>query len=370
MSAAVSFPTRRVCLVLLSGIGDVVHGLPLVNALKRDDPDRRITWIVERTPSELLQPHPSVDEVIHFDRRRGFGDVLRLRRALLGRAFDVVLDAGIYFKTAIPTFLACAPHKVGYGRDRAGDLVWLFHSDRLPPRGPRHRQEMYLELVEYLGIDTQPLEWRISITDEEREAQRRFFDELGADRVAGVVTTSAMPPKDWPPARFARLATRLQRDLGFRVVLLGGPGDREGERARSVAAGTEAEVVWALGPDLRRMVHLIDGCHLLIAPDTGPLHIARALQKPVIGLYGHTDPRRAGPYGMYEDLVVDRYNFDAEGVPYSGAVRRVHPARAGGRGGARMELIEVDDVIRKAELAMAKYVRPGTKDAGVGEVER
>lgn len=364
MIAAPGFPTRRVCLVLLSGIGDVVHGLPLVNALKRDDPDRRVTWIVERTPSALLEPHPSVDEVIHFDRRRGLRDVLRLRRALRDREFDVVLDAGIYFKTAIPTFLARAPRKVGYGRDRAGDLVWLLHGHRLPPRGPRHRQEMYLELVEYLGIDPRPLEWRISITDEEREAQRRFFDGLGAGRVAGIVTTSAMAPKDWPPTRFARLATRLEHDLGFRVVLLGGPGVREGERARRVAADTDADVVWELGPDLRRLVYLIDGCDLLIAPDTGPLHIARALETPVVGLYGHTDPRRAGPYSRYEELVVDRYNFDAEGVPYSGAVGRAHPARAGGRGRARMELIEVDNVLQKVELAAERYVPPGpAKDA-------
>jgi heptosyltransferase I len=370
MNAATGLSTRRVCLVLLSGIGDVVHGLPLVNALKRDDPERRITWIAERTPSALLEPHPSVDEVIHFDRRRGLRDVLRLRRVLRDREFDVVLDAGIYFKTAIPTFLARAPHKVGYGPDRAGDLVWLLHGHPLPPRGPRHRQEMYLELVEYLGIDPHPLEWRIRITDEEREAQRRFFHELCSDRVAGMVTTSAMPPKDWRIALFAQLAARLEHELGFRVVLLGGPGAREAERARGVAAETDVDVVWALGPDLRRLVYLIDGCDLLIAPDTGPLHIARALETPVIGLYGHTDPRRAGPYGRYEELVVDRYNLDAEGVPYSGAVGREHPARAGGRGSARMELIEVDDVMRKVELAMASHVRPGAKDAGVGEGER
>lgn len=348
-----------------------MHGLPLVNALKRDDPDRRITWIVERTPSALLQPHPSVDEIIHFDRRRGLRDVLRLRRALREREFDVVLDAGIYFKTAIPTFLAHAPQKVGYGRERAGDLVWLFHSHRLPPRGPRHRQEMYLELVEYLGIDPRPLEWRLSITDDEREAQRRFFDGLGSDRVAGIVATTAMSPKDWRPAGFAQLATRLERDLGFRVVLLGGPGAREEERARSVASETDATVVWALGPDLRRLVYLIDGCDLLIAPDTGPLHIARALETPVVGLYGHTDPRRAGPYGRYEELVVDRHNFDAEGVPYSGPVGRAHPARAGGRGRERMELIEVEDVMRTVELATERYLRMDpTKDAGVGEAER
>ena len=344
------------CLVLLSGIGDVVHGLPLVNALKRDDPKRHVTWIVERTPSALLDPQPAVDSVVHFDRRRGLKDVLRLRNELRGREFDVVLDAGIYFKSGIPTFLARANHKIGFGRDRAADLIWLLHDRRLPPRGPRHRQEMYLELVEYVGIDPLPLEWGLVITEEERGAQRGFFAGRGADRVAGIVTTTAMPPKDWPPERFAAVATSLERDHGFRVVLLGGPGAREEERARRVAAETEADLVWALGPDLRRLIYLIDGCDLLVAPDTGPLHIARALETPVVGLYGHTNPRLAGPYGLYEDLVIDRYNFDADGVPYSGEDERRHPARAGGRGRERMELIEVADVMRKVERAMERYI--------------
>jgi len=364
------FSTRRVCLVLLSGIGDVVHGMPLVNALKRDDRTRRITWIVERTPAALLDAHPAVDDVIPFDRRRGLRDVLRLRRDLRGREFDVVLNAGIYFKSGIPTFLARAQAKVGFGRDRAGDLTWLLHDRRLPPRGPRHRQEMYLELAEYLGVDPRPLQWRLTLTDAERAAQRDLFAALAARRVAGVVTTSAMEPKDWPPQRFAELATRLERELGFRVLLLGGPGAREVERARRVAETTEADTVWALSPDLRRLVYLIAGCDLIVAPDTGPLHIARALETPVVGLYGHTDPRRAGPYGMYGELVVDRHNFDAEGVPYAGPQGRQHPARAGARGAGRMELITVDDVQHKVELACERYIDATGGDCRGGEAPR
>ncbi len=353
-----SFPSRRVCLVLLSGIGDVVHGLPLVNALKRDDPQRRITWVVERSPAPLLEPHEAIDEVIRFDRKRGLTDVWALRRELRGRRFDAVLNCGIYFKSAIPTYFARAPVKLGYGSDRANDLVWLLANRRLPPHGPRHRQEMYLEFLEFLGVKSEPIEWRIAITEEERVAQAEFYRNLDARRVAAIVATSAMPPKDWPPERFAQLATALDRDFGFRVLLLGGPGEREQERARVVAARTEANAVWALGPNLRRLVYLLDGCDLLIAPDTGPLHIARALGTPVIGLYGHTDPRRAGPYGAFGDLTIDRYNYESDGRAYEGTLERPHPARAGGRGG-RMELISVEAVLEKVEHAVRGYVDAG-----------
>ncbi len=353
--------SRRICLVLQSGIGDVVHGLPLVNALKRDDPDRRITWVVERMPSPLLRPHPAVDGVVLFDRRGGLREIGSLRRQLRPLSFDLVLNCGIYFKSAIPTFMARAPHKAGYGRDRANDLVWLTANRRLPPRGARHRQDMYLEFLDLLRIEGYELEWRITITDEERNAQAAFFGDLDGERVAGIVTTTAMEGKDWAVDRFAELATALERDFGFRVVLLGGPGEREGRRARAVAEGSAAQVVWALGPDLRRLVYLIDGCDLLIAPDTGPLHLARALERPVIGLYGLTDPRRAGPYKAYADLTVDRYNFDSSGDPYAGAVERQHPARPGCRPG-RMELITVKDVLDKVELALDRHIgRGGTR---------
>jgi len=348
-------PMHSICLVLLSGIGDVVHGLPLVNALKREDPNRHITWIVEPTSSPLLEGHAAVDQVLRFHRRLGLEGARMIRNELETRRFDVVLNAGFYFKNLVPTFLARAGMKIGFDRDRAGALTWLVQHRRLPARGIRHRQEMYLELVEALGIDPRPLQWNLHITEAERREQRRFFDDLGAAPVAGVVATSAMEPKDWAAERFAALVTELERVYGYRVLLLGGPGHRESDRAHCIVEAAQAEPVWALGPDLRRLAYLLDRCDLVIAPDTGPLHIARALDRPVVGLFGHTDPRRAGPYGKYAELVVDRYNYDAEGVPYSGPEEPGHPARPGGRGARRMTLIEIDDVLEKVRLARRLY---------------
>ncbi|UCF18597.1 MAG: glycosyltransferase family 9 protein [Gemmatimonadota bacterium] len=353
--ASLEIPSRRICLVLPSGIGDVVHGLPLVNALKRDDPDRHITWIVEPTPAPLLQHHPAVDDVILFDHRQGLGAALALRRELRRRNFDLLINCGLYFKTVLPTLFARARLKLGYGRDRANDLIWLF-VDRLPPRGPRHRQDMYLEFLEPLGVTAEPVEWRIVIGERERAAAAEFFAGLRPERVAGIVTTSAMDAKDWAVDRLAAVATALERDFGFLVVLLGGPGRRETERARQVAMLSEARTVWALGPDLRWLIGLIEGCDLVIAPDTGPLHIARALGTPVIGLYGHTDPLRAGPYRAFQDLTIDRFNLEAEGRPYAGPLEREHPGRAGAR--HRMGSITVADVLERVEVAIGRYLLP------------
>ncbi len=217
----------------------MVHGLPVVNALKRDDPGRRITWVVESVPSRVLDHHPAVDEVVRYDRRGGVAAVRRLWRELRAgrRSFDVVLNCGLYFKSAVPTLIARAPHKVGYGRDRARDGIWLFVNRRVPARGPRHRQEMYLELVEVLGVEPRPLEWRITLSDAERAAQREFFEALGAERTVGLLTTPALSHKEWPADRFAR-----GDGAGARVRVPGAAVGRPGSaRGGAGAAGGRAD---------------------------------------------------------------------------------------------------------------------------------
>ncbi len=343
-------PSQDICIVLLSGIGDVVHGLPVVNALKRDDPDRCITWVVQSEPAPLLRSHPSVDEVITFDRKQGLAEVRSLRRKLRSLRFDVVLNFNIYFKSAVPTFFARAPNKISFGRDRARDLVWLFANNRLPPSSSRHTQDRFLEFLAYLDVAPNPIEWRITFTRNEREAQRDFFSRLEGRPSVGIVPTAGRSSKDWPVGRYALLATALERDYGFRVILLGGPGRREQERARELAEISEASLEPALGHDLRRLAYLVEACDLLITPDTGPLHIARALGTPVIGLFGHTDPTRIGPYRAYEDLWVDRYNYDGPDEPsdFTGSA---------GREG-RMPLITVADVLDRVAGAMDRYLKP------------
>lgn len=334
-----------------------MNGLPAVNALKRHDPEGRITWIVESGPAPILIHHASVDELIRFDRTGGLREVLRLRRALQAREFDLLLNMNVYFKSAIPTFLAGAPNVIGFDRDRARDLVWLFANHRLPPCPPAHRVDMYLEFIEYLGLPREPVEWRLEPTEQELAEQREFFRALRDRPVVGLVPTSGRREKDWPTERWAQLAAALSRDLDFHVLLLGGPGNREIERARDVERRSPEGTIWALGDDLRRLIYLIDGVDLLIAGDTGPLHIARARGIPVIGLYAHTDPRIHGPYRAPVDLLIDRHNRDADGTPVTAPER--------GWGPERMRLIRVVDVLEKVQLARERGLRFGDPHSAV-----
>ncbi len=341
-------PAQRVCIVLLMRIGDVVWGMPVVNALKRDDPSRHITWVVESIPAPLLQPHPGVDRVITFDRKRGPKELVRLWRELRSEEFDLVLCASHYIKSAVPTAIARAPNKISYGPDRASDLQWMFSNHNLPPRRGGHMQERYLEFLDYLGLAWRgALEWRISITEEEKRVRDEFFTRFEDRPVVGIVASSYETSKNWPSDRFGMLASALKQDFGFEVLLLGGPGTLERERAEEVDRAAGGGLASSLGDDLRRLICLLDGCSLMISVDTGPLHIARALETPVIGLYGSTDPERYGPYGAYEDLWVDRHNFLGPNEPTG-------PPAPGERA-RRMELISVDDVLERVERARERY---------------
>lgn len=346
MAAALRYPADRVCIVLLTGLGDVVHGLPVVNALKRDDPRRHITWVVEPTPASILEHHDAVDEIVVFEKARGLKGVRNLWRELRGRSFDLTLNLNIYFKSIFPTLFSRAPHRLAVNRARARDAIWLAANHELPPRPRGHTQDLFFEFLEFLGVQDLAVEWRIPFTEEERLGQAHFFEPLRERPVVTIVPASANSRKDWFARRWAEVVTALERDFGFTVVLAGGPSRREANIVHEILERSEASPVDALGDSVRRLAWIIAGSQLVIAPDTGPLHVARALEVPVIGLFGHSNPWRVGPYRKYHDLWVDRYTNE-EDTP--------DPMLTEPRQG-RMERITVTDVLERVDRATERYL--------------
>lgn len=329
-------------IVLLTGLGDVVHGLPIVNAIKLASPSTHITWIVEPVAAGILRPHPSVDDVIVFHKKQGIAGVRRLRREMSARHFDIVLNFNIYFKSAWPVLFSRAKRRIGFGRERARDGVWLLANEHLPAGPRRHTQDMFLEFLDALNVAPGPLQWLIPITASERLDQEAFMSGLRDRPIIGVVTASANHNKDWPADRYPKLVDALIEQFNAHVLLLGGPGEREQAVARHVMDNTRNKPVWGLGDSIRRLVWMIEGCNLIIAPDTGPVHIARALEVPVIGLYGHTNPWRVGPYRKYEDLWIDAYNDSGQAPDAS-----LFNPKAG-----RMDLITAEAILEKVRCVL------------------
>ena len=337
-------PPRRVCIVLLTGLGDVVMGLPVASALKAANPRCHITWIAEPVPAQVLHPHPAVDEVVVFHRSEGLKGVADLWSKMRGRRFDLTLNLNIYFKSIWPTVFSGAPRRIGFERGRARDGTWLASNEHLRPGPRRHTVDMFLEFLDQLGVRGSAPDWSLPLTEQEQTAQREFFGPLAGRPVVSIVPASAIASKDWRADRWAQVADALAFDFGWQVMLVGGPGEREGRIAREITDRSRAKPIWALGDGVRRVTWLLAGSSLVISPDTGPVHVARALRVPLIGLYGHTNPWRVGPYRWCEDLWVDRYTNPGEAPDPSSF--DPHPGR--------MEQISVADVLERVERARSR----------------
>lgn len=339
-------PPRELLVVMLSAIGDAVHVLPVVTALRRAWPDTRISWVIQPVPAQLVRGHPAVDELILFNRRRGLSGLKsfeEIRSLLAGRRFDLVLDLQVYFKAGVITSMANAARKLGFDRSRARDLNWLFTTEKIEPHPVQHVQDQYFEFLDHLDVNPEPVEWKLELTPAEIAERDRFYGVLERPAVAVVLGTSK-PAKNWAPEGYARVLDALHVDHGLTPVLVGGPSELEREMAARTLALARAPAVDALGPGLRRLLYLLDGARLVISPDTGPLHMARAIEKPVVGLYGHTNPKRYGPYRKYEDLIVDGYaRSPGEDYPpsmeYRDGMKRITP----------------EAVMEKVALALERY---------------
>lgn len=336
---------RRVGIVLLTGIGDVVHGLPIANDLKRARPAARVVWIAEPAPARVLEHHPAVDDVVVFRKDRGARGVAELARDLRRRRCDVALNMQRYFKGVFPALLSGARVRIGLPRSKTRDGVSLFNTHHLPERPWCHTQDLLLGYRGALGLpESDPVEWGIAFSAAERAEQERFFAAFDRPTI-GLVLASANPRKDWPAERWAPLADALEREHGARVLLVGGPGARERAVVERTLASARSRPVDATTDSVRRMMWTVDGLDLLIAPDTGPLHLAHALGTPVIGLFGHTNPARVGPWRRFRDLVIDRYTAPDEAADAARYAPRI----------GRMEAIAVEDVLERVRYARATY---------------
>jgi heptosyltransferase I len=333
----------NICIVMMSAVGDAVHVLPVINALKRANPRTRITWVLQPGPATLVRGHRSVDEIIIFDRARGWRAFAGVRSELAKRRFDLVINLQVYFKAGIVTAFTRAPIKLGFDRSRARDFNWLFTNSKIPAHALQHVQDQYFEFLGALGVSSEPVEWDLGPWPDERAWQAQFLTSVNRP-VASIVIATSKPEKDWIPERWAEVADALYLRYGMQVVLVGGTSERERAAERIVMERASHKPRSELGSGLRKLVSILDASSLVLSPDTGPLHMSVALDRPVISLMGYTNPKRTGPYRKFHDLMIDVYGEPGENYPISMENRP-----------GRMKRIETQDVLAKVALWKERY---------------
>jgi heptosyltransferase I len=339
----------NVAVVMLSTAGGAVWTLPVLNAIKRAHPGARISWVIQPGAAALIEGHPSVDRVIPFERGAGWRAYGRLRRAVSGEEYDTVLVLQSYLKSAAVGALLKTGNRIAIDRNRAQDVSWLFPADRLESKPVGHMQDQYLEFLQPLDVTAEPLAYRLGPWEREREWQQRFFQQFTRPAVPLVIGTTK-EEKDWPAENWAEIVDILWHDFAVEPVLVGARTPRELKAEQVIMARSRHRPRSALGSGLRRLLAILDGSVLAISPDTGPLHMAVAIDKPVISLFGYTNPKRTGPYRKFHDLLIDAFGNDGE--EYTAAA----PNRSG-----RMNLITVGDVLDKIERWRAVYASSAAK---------
>jgi heptosyltransferase I len=339
------FASGRICIIAMSAVGDVVHVLPVIHALKRANPASHVTWVLQPGPAALVRGHPLVDEIILFDRAQGWRGLLAVRDQLRARPFDLVLGLQVYFKAGLIMSFTRAPVKLGFDAARARDLNWLFSTHRIPARPMQHVQDQYLEFCDWLGAPVSPVTWGLGPWNEEERAwQRQFYARLERPAAPVVVATSK-PQKDWLPERWVEVCDALYADFGLQPVLVGGRSPRELQAERVILERARHAPLSALGHGgLRGLVSIFDQATLVLSLDTGPLHISVALDRPVVSLMGYSNPKRVGPYRKFQDLMIDVYGEPGEDYPISMENRP-----------GRMSRITVRDVLEKVQLWQSRY---------------
>jgi len=288
----------RILIARLSAIGDAIHTMPLLCALRRQLPQALLAWVVEERAATLLRGHEALDELIRLPRGwlKSPRTVWRLRRRLRALQPDVALDPQGLTKSALVARLSGAGCRIGFGDEKGRELSrWLYTEWVSTPA--RHVVDSYLALLEPLGIDPRPVEFRVPENEADAATAAGIVRHAGLEEGFAVINPGAgWPSRVWPAVRHGRVADYLGRHKGLPSVVVWAGGE-ERSMAEQIAAGSGGHARLAPATTLTELAALLRLARLFIGSDTGPLHLAAAVGTPCISLHGPTWAERSGPYG-------------------------------------------------------------------------
>lgn len=289
----------KILIVRLSAMGDIVHTVPMAAALRRDRPQARIDWLVDRRHAGVLDLFTVVDEAIAVQPGR---ETVAVVRRLRETAYDVVIDAQGLLKSAVMARLAGGRRTIGFSRDALREpAAARFYTETVTPAPTDHVVRQNLQLLRALGIDDTAIETPVravasAVADDVQQATGQRY---------GVLNPGAgWPNKQWPPQNFGAVAAAIQQSHGLPWVVVWGPGEES--LARRVEEASAGAAMLAPPTGLSDLMALVQRAAIVVAGDTGPIHLAAAAGTPVVGLYGPTSPARNGPWAE-RDICVSRF---------------------------------------------------------------
>ncbi|WGI25500.1 glycosyltransferase family 9 protein [Halomonas alkaliantarctica] len=358
MKPSLPVQPNHIAILRLSALGDVCNLVPTVRALQRQWPNARITWIIGKGEHSLLAGLSGVEFVV-YDKSTGLAGMRALWRQLAGTRFDVLLHMQQAIRASFLSLGLKADVRVGYDKARAKDAQHWFTQHQLAPHPKAHVLESFMDFARVLGIEDDHLEWNLPVSDTARNEAKVISGEKPYLVLNPCSSARISNKRNWSAEGYASVIEHAWVQYGLKTVLTGGGTAQERETGDQIEAFCQPEsVINAIGgTSLKGVLALIDQARAVIAPDTGPIHMANAMGTPALGLYASNNPNRTGPYlwrefavNVYPEAVRTYLHKSVEDVSWGQRVR--HPSA--------MMLIKTDDVIAKLDTLLAHTISAGS----------
>lgn len=299
----------RILIVRLTAIGDVIHGLPVLSALRDRFPEAQLAWMVEGAAASLLEGHGALDRLIAVPRGwlKSLRTVRAVRRELRDFAPEIAVDVQGLLRSAVAAWLSGAPRRIGFGCEK-GREGSRFLNNELVRSTRTHIVDCNLQLLGPLGIEGPLVRFDLPESQDDRQSCGRILSSLGLAAPFAVINVGAgWPSKLWRTDRYAQVARHLgeKRSLPTLVVWA---GSEERAAAAEVVAAAGGSALLAPNTSLRDLAALCRRASLFVGSDTGPLHLAAAVGTPCVGLYGPMPAARNGPYGR-QHIALQKASF-------------------------------------------------------------
>lgn len=325
MALPLTSPPASLCILRLSAVGDICHTLPIVRTLQQVWPNTKLTWIIGKLEHTLIGDIPDIEFII-FDKAKGIQAYRELHRHMKGRHFDILLHMQMSLRASLASLLIPATIRLGFDKLRANDLQWLFTNNRIPHKANQHVMDSFFGFLEALGVNQRTLVWNIPIP-------AKTFDEVQSllpQRPFLVISPcSSMAYRNWDVEGYAEVIDYAAEKYQLPTVLTGGPTAIEYQYGERIMRHCAHKPINLIGKtNLKQLLAILQQAEALIAPDSGPAHMATAVGTPVIGLYAATNPDRARPYmsanlvvSHYPEAVLAKFKKSVDQVPWGSRVR-------------------------------------------------
>ena len=348
---------NSICILRLSAIGDVCNAVAAIQAIQRQHPDAKVTWIIGKIEKMLLEGLPGVEFIV-FDKSQGNEAFKQLKQTMEGRQFDVLLHMQVALRANWAARFIPAKRKIGFDWLRAKELHTLFTNEHIKKQTEAHVLEGFFAFAEKLGVsesEKHALQWDIPVSEADQafaNAHIPIKSDTETTRTLVISPAASKEERNWLPERYAAIAD-YAHNKGFNIVLCGGPSDVDINLGQAILKHAQCPIENLIAQtNLKQMLALLANANIVLAPDTGPAHMAVSQQTPVLGLYGHSNPKRTGPY-LYQKYTAEVYHQNIKAQKGRSAQHLAWGTRVKGKN--IMEQITVEDVITKFDAIVSDF---------------